>query len=128
MNKKLYNNIFIAILLFSDFLSGTLAFGVSFDSKYTNFFLSGSDYGPMYIIFCTQLCWSVIFFFANLYNPRATLSRFDEIIRLVPIIYSVLFIYITFNVFGLIKFHSDYKSILAYGIVFSTLFLNFQEN
>ncbi len=123
MNKKLYNNIFIAILLFSDFLSGTLAFGVSFDSKYTNFFLSDSDYGPMYIIFCTQLCWSFIFFFANLYNPRATLSRFDEIIRLVPIIYSVLFIYIAFNVFGLIKFHSDYKSILVYGIVFSTLLI-----
>ena len=123
MNKKLYNNIFIAILLLSDFLSGTLAFGVSFDFKITNFFLGGSDYGPMYIIFCTQLCWSAIFFFANLYNARATLSRFDEIIRLVPIIYSVLFIYIAFNVFGVFKFHSDYKSILAYGIVFSTLLI-----
>ncbi len=75
------------------------------------------------LFFLTQFCWSVIFFFANLYNARATLSRFDEIIRLVPIIYSVLFMYIALNVFGLIKFHSEYKSILAYGLVFSTLLI-----
>ena len=123
MNKKLYNNIFIAILLSSDFLSGVLAFTFSYDFENTNFFLSGSDYGSMYTIFAIQLSWSAVFFFANLYNPRATLSRFDEIIRLVPIIYSVLFIYIAFNVFGVIKLHSDYKSILVYGIVFSTLLI-----
>ncbi len=123
MNKKLYNNIFITILVFSDFLSGALAFSLSFDFEDTNFFLSGADYDLIYAFFLTQFCWSVIFFFANLYNARATLSRFDEIIRLVPIIYSVLFMYIALNVFGLIKFHSEYKSILAYGLVFSTLLI-----
>ena len=123
MNKKLYNNIFIAILLFSDFLSGLIAFVYTFDFKYTNFFLSVSNYSTIYTIFLTQLSWSAIFFFANLYNTRATLSRFDEIIRLVPIVYSVLFIYIAFNVFGLIEFHADYKNILAYGIVFSTILI-----
>ncbi len=123
MNKKLYNNLFIAILLFSDFLSGALAFAFTFEFKYTNFFLRNSDYGLIYTFFLTHFCWSIVFFFANLYNNRATLSRFDEILRLVPIIYSVLFIYIAFNVFGVIKFHSDYKSILAYGIVFSTFLI-----
>tara|TARA_Y100000768_G_scaffold383984_1_gene367120 strand:- start:2075 stop:3472 length:1398 start_codon:yes stop_codon:yes gene_type:complete len=124
VNKKLYNYIFITILLSSDFLSGALAFAISFDFKYSNFFLSGYDYGPLFAFFLTQFCWSTVFFLANLYNTRATLSRFDEILRLVPIIYSVLFIYIAFNVYGIIKFHSDYKNILAYGIVFSILLIN----
>ena len=69
------------------------------------------------------MTWSAIFFFADLYNTKATLSRFDEIIRLVPIVYSALFLYIAFDVFGLIKFNSDHRSILTYGIIFSTLLI-----
>ncbi len=123
MNKKLYNNIFIITLLFSDFLSGILAFSLSFDFGYLNSFLNISDARSISIIFLIQFCWSAVFFFANLYNTRATLSRFDEIIRLVPIIYSILFLYVTIHVFGLIKFHSDLKNILTYGLVFSILLI-----
>ncbi len=63
MNKKLYNNIFITILVFSDFLSGALAFSLSFDFEDTNFFLSGADYDLIYAFFFdTVLLVSYIFF------------------------------------------------------------------
>ena len=112
MNKKLYNNLLLGILLVTDFISGIISFNLYFNiQKY------------YFAIIIVQLCWSIIFFFANLYNTRATLSRFDEIIRLFPIIYSALFLYIVLHVFGVINFYSDFKSILTYGIVFSTLLI-----
>ncbi len=116
MNKKLYNNILLIVLLISDFLSATLSFIISFDK---NFHFVDSQ--TLSSIFLLQLCWFIIFFFANLYNTGATLSRFDEIIRLVPIIYSAIFVFIALNVFSLINFHSDLRNILIYGLVFSSL-------
>ena len=118
VNKKLYNNISLFILIASDFLSGSASYIFAFNNQ--KFDLSIES---ILFIIAIQICWSSIFFFANFYNTRATLSRFDEIIRLVPIIYSVLFLYITLHVFGLIKFHSDYKNILSYGLVFSLLLI-----
>ncbi len=123
MNKSLFNKIFIFALIVSDFISGIVSINLAFFNNYL--FIQSSnyqitDYSHFLLI---QLSWSIIFFFANLYNTRATLSRFDEIIKLVPIIYSVLFTYIAFNVFGVIKFHSDFRSILTYGIAFSTLLI-----
>ncbi len=113
MNRILYKNILRFTLILFDFVSGFLAFSSSFANQNFDYFYL--------IFFLTQLCWTVIFFFANLYSTRATLSRFDEILRLVPIIYSVLFLYITIHVFGLINYHSDFRSILIYGLVFSML-------
>ena len=123
MNKAFYKNFLLIVIILSDFLSGSLAYTVSFGYQYLNnsaFFLNNKAIG---IILLLQLCWSIIFFFANLYNTRATLSRFDEIIRLVPIIYSILFLYITLHVFGIIMFHSDLKKILTYGLTFSSLLI-----
>ena len=121
MNKRLYNNLLLCILVISDFVSGFFSFNISFSVQNLN--LPQNNVEFIYPIIIIQLFWVVIFFFANLYNTRATLSRFDEIIRLVPIIYSVLFLYITLNVFGVINFHSDYKSILTYGLVYSIVLI-----
>ena len=118
VNKKLYNNISLVILIASDFLSGSASYIFAFNNQKFDLPIES-----ILFIIAIQICWSTIFFFANFYNTRATLSRFDEIIRLVPIIYSVLFLYITLHVFGLIKFHSDYKNILSYGLVFSLLLI-----
>ncbi|MFL3051569.1 MAG: nucleoside-diphosphate sugar epimerase/dehydratase [Candidatus Neomarinimicrobiota bacterium] len=58
-----------------------------------------------------------------MYNTRATLSRFDEIIRLLPIIYSVLVLFIVAHIFGLINMVIDYKEVLIYGLVFSAILI-----
>lgn len=102
----------------SDFLSGSASYIFAFNNQKFNVSIES-----LIIIFLIQICWSSIFFLANFYNTRATLSRFDEIIRLVPIIYSILFLYITMHVFGIITFYSDYKNILNYGLVYSLLLI-----
>ncbi len=121
MNKRLYNNLLLGILVISDSLSGFFSFNLSFTAQNSN--LPQNNIEFIYSIITIQLFWIVIFFFANLYNTRATLSRFDEIIRLIPIIYSVLFLYIALNVFGVVNFYSDYKSILTYGLVYSIVLI-----
>lgn len=110
-------------LLLSDAISGIIAYSISFTNQNFNYFLDNSLNHFYLIYFLTQLCWTCIFFFANLYSTRATLSRFDEIIRLVPIIYSVLFLYIALHVFGIITLYPDYRNILTYGLVFSVLLI-----
>ena len=124
MNKKFYNNLLLFILILSDFISGIMSLNISFYVQ-KNFPSSISQNEFYFILVIVQLCWSIIFFFANLYNTRATLSRFDEIIRLVPIIYSTLFLYIALHVFGIINLYSDFRNILTYGIVFSTLLISY---
>ncbi len=123
MNKILYKNILLLILILSDFLAGAISYFLYLNIENHFTFASNSYVKPLVFILLIQSVWFTIFFFANLYNTRATLSRFDEIIRLVPIIYSVLFVYITLNVFGVINYHSDYKNILTYGVVFSTVLI-----
>ncbi len=123
MNKNLYNNILLIILIISDFISGFLSFYLFFFSKNPNSTSSSFGNELFFIFILIHFFWSIIFFFANFYNTRATLSRFDEIIRLVPIIYSILFLYISLHVFGIIVFHSDYRNILTYGLVFSFLLI-----
>ncbi len=101
----------------SDFLSGIISFNFSF------FWFSEQNF--LYIVII-HLCWLSVFFFANLYNTRATLSRFDEIIRLVPIVYFVVFMYISLNEFGLISHYNNYRNVLTYGLIFSTLLITFR--
>ena len=121
MNKRNYNYILLCILILSDFVSGAISFNIAFGIGYYQIFSFKNNFFIFLLVI--QLCWSSIFFLANLYNTRATLSRFDEIIRLVPIIYSVLFIYIFFNVFGIVNIHSDFRNILTYGLVFSAILI-----
>jgi len=116
VNKNKYNYILITILILSDFFSGGLSYWLTLYNQNT-FFIG------LLSIFALHGCWSTIFFFANLYNTRATLSRFDEIIRLVPIIYSVLVLFIVIHIFGLIDLTIDYRAVLTYGLVFSTILI-----
>ena len=80
MNKMIYNKFLLIIMILSDLLSGLIAYNLSFGySVLNNFPIIFSK--TIAVILFIQFCWSSIFFFANLYNTRATLSRFDEIIR-----------------------------------------------
>ena len=117
MKNAQYNYILLSVLILSDFFSGALSFWLTLLNQ--NIFPLES----ISIVIILNFCWSIIFFFANLYNTRATLSRFDEIIRLVPIIYSVLVLFIVVHIFGLIDFRVDYKEILTYGLVFSAILI-----
>ena len=117
MTINKYKYILLVVLVLSDFLSGATAFWLTlFDQS--KFFLDS-----ILLVLTLHCGWFIIFFFANLYNTRATLSRFDEIIRLVPITYSVLVLFIVVHIFGLINFKIDYKEILTYGLVFSAILI-----
>ena len=117
MTKNNYNYTLLVILILSDFFSGAISFRLALFAQ-NRFTLESIS-----LVFILSCCWSIIFFFANLYNTRATLSRFDEIIRLVPIIYSVLVLFIVVHIFGLINYKIDYKQILTYGLVFSAILI-----
>ena len=117
MTKNQYNYILLIILIASDFFSGAISFWL------TLLYQSRFSIESISLVLMLHCCWSIIFFFANLYNTRATLSRFDEIIRLVPIIYSVLVLFIVVHIFGLISFRIDYREVLTYGLVFSAILI-----
>ena len=123
MNNKYYNRIILGILLISDSSAGFVAWLIVFKN---NYFLNNWEAMPPALfttLLAFQLCWSTIFFFANLYNTRATLSRFDEIIRLVPIIYLCLILLIVLDVLAVISLQLDYRSILLYGLIFSSFLI-----
>ena len=118
MNKNLYNKSLFGILVFSDLLANYLALKIILNGQdiislgfvsWTNFLFFASS---------IQFFWFPIFYIANLYDTRATLSRFEEIIRIVPVVYTCLIIAISCHVFGLIEFSLNYKNILSYGLIF----------
>jgi len=108
---RLYNQVLLIALIGSDLFSNIISYRI--------FFVNES----FLLILLLQCCWSFLFFFADLYNTRATLSRFDEIIRLVPIIYGFIVSLITLHVFGLIQLQIDYKQVLSYGLILSALLI-----
>ena len=116
MNKNIYNRIILFLLISFDFASNLIAYnfifdGVNFDKA--TFILK------LQFVLIAQFLWSSIFFFFNLYDTRSTLSRFDEIIRIFPVIYGITLFGITFDVFGFISLKIDYKSLLSYTLLFS---------
>jgi len=115
--KNQYNYILLIVLILSDLFSSSAAFWLTLFNE--NIF----SLELVSLVLILQCCWSFIFFFANLYNTRATLSRFDEIIRLVPIIYSVLVMFIVVHIFGLINIIIDYKEVLTYGLIFAAILI-----
>ncbi len=117
MTKKLYNSILIITLIFSDFFSGFIAFWLTTNNQF------GFTFELILFVLLMQFSWFIIFFFANLYDTRATLSRFDEIIRLVPIVYTFLVFFIILHVFGIIPIIIDYREILTYGLFFSIILI-----
>ena len=67
--------------------------------------------------------WSGLFYFSNLYESRATLSRFEEVIRIVPLIYFTLVIIITLDIFQFSIIAIEYKNIFIYGGIFTSALL-----
>ena len=118
MKKTFYNKTLFAILLFSDIMAGYIALYVIPQNSYLNNLLINSPLQFFGMAILIQLFWVPIFYIANLYDTKATLSRFDEIIRIVPIVYTFLIIIISFHVFGFIKLQLNYKDTLSYGLIF----------
>ena len=123
LKRKIYNKIVLTLLLLIDFGSNLVAYIIVFDSiKLSSFGNTISDISTSFILL-SQLIWSTTFFFFNLYDTRSTLSRFDEIIRIFPVIYGITVVGITFDVFGLINLNIDYKSLLSYALLFSFILI-----
>ena len=74
-------------------------------------------------IIIIQSIWSGLFYFSNLYESRATLSRFEEVIRIVPLIYFTLVIIITLDIFQFSIIAIEYKNIFIYGGIFTSALL-----
>ncbi len=108
-------------MILFDFASNLISYSIIFNET--------SYLDPIKIIYnieasfilSSQFLWSSIFFFFNLYDTRSTLSRFDEIIRIFPVIYGITVIGITLDVFGLIYLNVEYKSLLSYCLLFSLI-------
>ena len=118
MIKNIYNKSLFGVLIFSDFIACYLALQlISNDFHIINL---GFAQKTNFLFFATiiQFFWFPIFYLSNLYDTRATLSRFEEIIRIVPIVYTCLIILISIHVFGLFLFPINYKNILSYGLAF----------
>tara|TARA_B100000029_G_C17564638_1_gene954632 strand:- start:497 stop:1897 length:1401 start_codon:yes stop_codon:yes gene_type:complete len=123
MNKTFYNRALFALLLFSDTLSGYTALYLIPKNSFLNNIFINYPFEFFGIALLIQLFWFPIFYIANLYDTRATLSRFEEIIKIVPIIYTCLIILISCHVFGFISIEIDYKDTLSYGLVFLGLLI-----
>ena len=111
------------LLILIDFVSNTIAFKIVFDTLEFPSLGSAFFNSNFSIILFFQLIWCSIFFFFNLYDTRSTLSRFDEIIRIFPVIYGITFVVITFDVFGFINLDIDYKNLLSYSLLFSFILI-----
>ena len=118
MNTNLYNKNLFLILVLSDIISGYLALEIILNDYYIIDFGVNPTLNLIFIAIVIQCFWSPVFYLANLYDTRATLSRFEEIIRIVPVVYTCLVLLISSHVFGLFKYMMDYKDMLSYGLIF----------
>ena len=123
MNRNIYNRIIFFLLLSFDFFSNLFAYIVIFDGL--RFLDSGQIIYNIEtkFIFISQILWYSIFFFLNLYDTRSTLSRFDEIIKIFPVIYLITVTGVTFDVFGILDLNIEYKSLLSYSLLFSFILI-----
>ena len=67
-----------------------------------------------------QTTWSTLFYLSNLYDSRATLSRFEEVLHIVPLIYFSLVTIITLDIFQLSIIKIEYRNLFVYGIIFTS--------
>ena len=106
-----------------DLLSNIVSYGIIFESISLFDFKKIIFSIDLKFVFQAQVVWSSIFFFFNLYDTKLTLSRFDEIIKIFPVIYLITVFGITFDVFGLIDLNIEYKSLLSYSLLFSFILI-----
>ena len=110
----MYNYIILIFLLAGDITAGFFAYNIFVGSSIV---LSNNIIIDFFVI---QVIWIGLFYFTNLYNPRATLSRFEEVLKLVPLIYFTLVVIITLDIFQLSLINVEYTVLFSYGLIFAS--------
>ncbi|MBC8344737.1 MAG: sugar transferase [Candidatus Marinimicrobia bacterium] len=114
INGKIYNRSLVGFLLGADLISGYLAFSFGFKVNILN-----DDSVLLSWFIFSEILWISLFALSNLYDTRATLSRFEEILRIVPTVYFTLIFLITGQVMNVYLLPFSFKQILVYGFIFS---------
>ena len=113
-NGKTYNRSLVGFLLSADLIAGFFAFFIGFKVNILN-----GEAGLLTWFIFFEILWISLFALSNLYDTRATLSRFEEILRIVPTVYFTLIFIITGQVMNLYLLPFELKQILVYGFILS---------
>ncbi len=113
-NGKTYNRSLVGLLLSADLIAGFFAFSIGFKTNILN-----GEGGLLTWFIFSEILWISLFALSNLYDTRATLSRFEEILRIVPTVYFTLIFIITGQVMNLYLLPFELKQILVYGFILS---------
>ncbi len=113
-NGKTYNRSLLGFLLSADLIAGFFAFSIGFKTNILN-----GEGGLLTWFIFSEILWISLFALSNLYDTRATLSRFEEILRIVPTVYFTLIFIITGQVMNLYLLPFELKQILVYGFILS---------
>jgi len=114
INGKNYNRILLSVLLSTDFVAGFLAWSVVFNMQLLN-----AESGQWVWFLCAEILWITMFLAANLYDTRATLSRFEEILKIIPLVYISLVLFISGHVMNYYVIPVNIKQVLVCGFTFS---------
>ena len=114
INGKTYNRSLLGFLLSADLIAGFFAFFIGFKVNILN-----GEAGLLTWFIFSEILWISLFALSNLYDTRATLSRFEEILRIVPTVYFTLIFIITGQVMNLYLLPFELKQILVYGFILS---------
>ena len=113
-NGKTYNRSLLGFLLIADLIAGFFAFSMGLKINILNV-----EAGLLTWFIFSEILWISLFALSNLYDTRATLSRFEEILRIVPTVYFTLIFVITGQVMNLYLLPFELKQILVYGFILS---------
>jgi len=113
-NGKTYNRSLFGFLLIADLIAGFFAFSMGLKINILNV-----EAGLLTWFIFSEILWISLFALSNLYDTRATLSRFEEILRIVPTVYFTLIFIITGQVMNLYLLPFELKQILVYGFILS---------
>jgi len=113
-NGKTYNRSLVGFLLSADLIAGFFAFFIGFKVNILN-----GEAGLLTWFIFAEILWISLFTLSNLYDTRATLSRFEEILSIVPTVYFTLIFIITGQVMNLYLLPFELKQILVYGFILS---------
>ena len=113
-NGKTYNRSLLGFLLSADLIAGFFAFSIGFKTNILN-----GEGGLLTWFIFSEILWISLFALSNLYDTRAPLSRFEEILSIVPTVYFTLIFIITGQVMNLYLLPFELKQILVYGFILS---------
>jgi exopolysaccharide biosynthesis polyprenyl glycosylphosphotransferase len=117
-NGKTYNRSLFGFLLIADLIAGFFAFSMGLKINIFN-----GEAGLLTWFIFSEILWISLFALSNLYDTRATLSRFEEILSIVPTVYFTLIFIITGQVMNLYLLPFELKQILVYGFILSGFFI-----